>query len=103
MAFVFRYGGAGRGPDDAVGVRISSQKHVLPADTAGRVDIAREGCVPPEIRRRYPALPIVLTTGYVEAAADARDQGFGLLLKPFSIEALAEALGVPSEPAKSPM
>jgi PAS domain S-box-containing protein len=56
-----------------------------------------------EIRRRYPALPIVLTTGYVEAAADARDQGFGLLLKPFSIEALAEALGVPSEPAKSPM
>jgi signal transduction histidine kinase len=48
-----------------------------------------------EIRRRYPTLPIVLTTGYVEAAAGMGDGEFELLPKPFTIEALADALGVP--------
>ena len=47
-----------------------------------------------EIRRRLPDLPVILTTGYVEAAADMKDGEFELLLKPFSVEALAEALGV---------
>ena len=47
-----------------------------------------------EIERRYPHLPIVLTTGYVEAAAGIKDRQFGLLLKPYTLEALAEALGV---------
>ena len=47
-----------------------------------------------EIRRRHPDLPILLTTGYVESAADIKDGEFNLLLKPFSLEALAEALGV---------
>ena len=47
-----------------------------------------------EIRRRHPDLPVILTTGYVEAAADMTDDEFDLLLKPFSVEALAEALGV---------
>jgi hypothetical protein len=37
---------------------------------------------------------VLLTTGYVEAAADLSDGEFDLLLKPFSVEALAEALGV---------
>jgi hypothetical protein len=35
-----------------------------------------------------------LTTGYVESAADIRDGEFNLLLKPYTLEALAEALGV---------
>jgi CheY-like chemotaxis protein len=47
-----------------------------------------------EIRRRHPDLPIVLTTGYVEAAADMKDGEFDLLPKPFSVEVLARALGV---------
>ena len=47
-----------------------------------------------EIRRRHPDLPVILTTGYVEAAADMEDGEFELLLKPFSVEALADALGV---------
>ena len=47
-----------------------------------------------EIRRRHPTLPIVLTTGYVDATAGMKDEEFGLLLKPYSLEALAEALGV---------
>ena len=47
-----------------------------------------------EIRRRHATLPIVLTTGYVESVADLKDGEFTLLLKPFSLEALAEAFGV---------
>jgi CheY-like chemotaxis protein len=47
-----------------------------------------------EIKRRHDHLPIILTTGYVEAAAGIRDDEFLLLSKPYSLEALAEALGV---------
>jgi len=47
-----------------------------------------------EIRRRHADLRVILTTGYVEAAADMNAGEFGLLLKPFSVEALADALGV---------
>ena len=47
-----------------------------------------------EIRRRHPELPILLTTGYVEAASDMKDGEFDVLPKPFSLESLAEALGV---------
>ena len=47
-----------------------------------------------EIERRQPNLPIVLTTGYAESAAGMEDGKFALLLKPYSLEALAEALGV---------
>jgi CheY-like chemotaxis protein len=47
-----------------------------------------------EIRKRQPRLRILLTTGYVEAAADMEDGEFDLLPKPFSLEALADALGV---------
>jgi len=47
-----------------------------------------------EIKRRHQNLPIILTTGYVEAAADMKDEEFHLLPKPYSLEALAEALGV---------
>jgi len=47
-----------------------------------------------EIRRRHPALPVLLTTGYVEAVADMEEGEFDLLPKPFTLEALADALGV---------
>jgi CheY-like chemotaxis protein len=47
-----------------------------------------------DIRNRHPRLPIILTTGYVEAAADLKDGEFHLLPKPFSLESLADALGV---------
>jgi CheY-like chemotaxis protein len=47
-----------------------------------------------EVRRRHPGLTIVLTTGYVEAAADIKDGEFALLPKPFTLEALAAALRV---------
>ena len=46
-----------------------------------------------EIRRRHPDIPIILTTGYVESAAGMNDGEFDVLLKPFSVEALAKALG----------
>ena len=47
-----------------------------------------------EIRRRYPTLSVVLTTGYVEAAADMEEQEFSLLPKPYTLESLAVALGI---------
>jgi signal transduction histidine kinase/CheY-like chemotaxis protein len=60
---------------------------MMPGGVNG-VELARE------IRRRHPGLPIILTTGYVEAAADVEDGEFALLPKPFTLEALATALGV---------
>ena len=51
-----------------------------------------------EIRRRHPQLPVLLTTGYVESAADMADGEFQLLLKPYSVQALADALGVGQVP-----
>jgi CheY-like chemotaxis protein len=43
-----------------------------------------------EIRRRQPNLPVVLLTGYAEAAANIADGK--LLLKPYTLESLAEVL-----------
>ena len=60
---------------------------MMPGGVSG-LELARE------IRKRLPRLPIILTTGYVEAAARMEDAEFQLLLKPYSLEALAEALGV---------
>ena len=60
---------------------------MMPGGVSG-VQLARE------IRRRHPEVPILLTTGFVESAAGIRDGEFNLLLKPYSLEALAEALGV---------
>jgi DNA-binding LytR/AlgR family response regulator len=47
-----------------------------------------------EIRRRHPDLRVVLTTGYVEAAAGLVDGEFDVLLKPYTAEALAAVLRV---------
>ena len=45
------------------------------------------------IRARDPDLPVVLTTGFSEAAAAATAERFRLLSKPYGIEALATVLG----------
>ena len=60
---------------------------MMPGGVSG-LELARE------IRRRYPNLPVTLTTGYVEAAAGMREGEFGLVLKPYSLEELADALGI---------
>ena len=62
---------------------------MMPGGISG-LELARE------IRRRQPDLPIVLTTGYAEAAAGMEDGKFGLLLKPYSVETLMEALSAQS-------
>jgi CheY-like chemotaxis protein len=60
---------------------------MMPGGVSG-VDLGRE------IRNRQPGLAVVLTTGYVEAASGIKDGEFKLLAKPYSLEALADALGV---------
>ena len=60
---------------------------MMPGDISG-VELARE------IKRRHPQMPIALATGYAEAAAGLKDGEFKLLLKPYSVEELADALGV---------
>ena len=47
-----------------------------------------------EIRRRNPDLRVLLTTGYVESVADMKEGEFDVLPKPFTLEALADVLGV---------
>jgi signal transduction histidine kinase/CheY-like chemotaxis protein len=47
-----------------------------------------------QIRRRHPALPILLTTGYVESVSGMEDGEFEVLLKPYTVESLAAALGI---------
>jgi signal transduction histidine kinase/CheY-like chemotaxis protein len=58
---------------------------MMPGGVSG-LELARE------IRRRKPALPVVLVTGFAEAAAGLEDGHFGLLLKPYTVESLAAAL-----------
>lgn len=45
-----------------------------------------------EIKRLYPTLPIVLTSGYSPALAQGNSQSFTFLQKPYSVEALARLL-----------
>ena len=58
---------------------------IMPGEMDG-LDLARE------IALRRPDLPIVLTTGYSDAAASAVAQGIRLLVKPYRIEDLAAEL-----------
>jgi len=58
---------------------------MMPGGMSG-LELARE------IKRRQPKLPVVLVTGYAEAAASMEAGKFGLLLKPYTLEALVEAL-----------
>ncbi len=45
-----------------------------------------------EIRRKYPKLPVVLTSGYSHVLAQNGTHGFELLSKPYSIEDLSRVL-----------
>jgi two-component system NtrC family sensor kinase len=44
------------------------------------------------IRRLYPAMPVLLATGYSDSGRDAVQQGFVVLPKPFDLAALEQAL-----------
>ncbi|MGA7808844.1 PAS domain-containing protein [Bradyrhizobium sp.] len=59
---------------------------MMPGSMSG-VELVRE------IRKRRPELPVVLATGYQEAAAGAAKDGIGVLLKPYTLEELASAIG----------
>jgi len=59
---------------------------MLPDGVSG-LDLARE------IRQRRPALPIVLTTGYVGSVNGMEGGEFHLLLKPYTSETLEDAIG----------
>lgn len=52
-----------------------------------------------DIRGLYPALPIVLTSGYSHILAESGTRGFDLLRKPYSIDELARTLRSVSERA----
>jgi signal transduction histidine kinase/ActR/RegA family two-component response regulator len=58
---------------------------VMPGEMDG-IQLARE------IRKRRPGLPVVLTTGFSEAAAAANQDGLRLLVKPYRMEQLASEL-----------
>jgi PAS domain S-box-containing protein len=45
-----------------------------------------------EIRRRYPDLPVVLTSGYSHVLAEEGRHGFELLHKPYAVEDLSKVL-----------
>ena len=45
-----------------------------------------------EIRHRRPEMPVLLTSGYSAAAAQANAEGFQVLAKPYQMAALADAL-----------
>jgi DNA-binding NtrC family response regulator len=44
------------------------------------------------VRRLYPKLPVLLTTGYSSSAQDALRRGFDVLQKPYNLAALESAL-----------
>jgi CheY-like chemotaxis protein len=45
------------------------------------------------VRERWPALSVVLTTGYIEAARAATTLGLEVLVKPYPLQLLIETLG----------
>ncbi|MGA3398447.1 MAG: ATP-binding protein [Acetobacteraceae bacterium] len=47
-----------------------------------------------EIRRRWPAMPVILVSGYAASAGDARALGVPVLLKPLELARLVDAVRV---------
>jgi CheY-like chemotaxis protein/anti-sigma regulatory factor (Ser/Thr protein kinase) len=45
-----------------------------------------------QVRTRWPATPVVLTSGYSHVLSEDKQHGFPLLQKPYSVEALSKAL-----------
>jgi K+-sensing histidine kinase KdpD len=58
---------------------------VMPGDWDG-LELVRQ------VRRRKGDVPVLLMTGYSSAAAQAREEGYTLLEKPFNLEQLARGL-----------
>ncbi|KQW82031.1 hypothetical protein ASC65_12060 [Brevundimonas sp. Root1279] len=97
-------------------VRAANAAEALRAlETDGRFDMMFSDMVMPgdmdglalaqEVRRRRPELPVLLTTGFSEAASSATGEDFALLLKPYGIETLALALHdalAPDAPPQEP-
>ena len=50
-----------------------------------------------EVQRRWPDLPVVLTSGYSHILAEEGSHGFELLQKPYTVEGLMGVLGGPPE------
>ena len=67
------------------GVDVVLSDVMMPGGMNG-TDLARE------IRRSRPGLPVVLATGYIEAARSAMAEGMEVLVKPFQLDALAAIL-----------
>ena len=89
--------------DAGIGVtRVGSAREALDAlEEAEGIDIVLSDVMMPgmsgaelarTLRVRYPAMPVVLTTGYVEAARAAMAEGFAVLVKPYSFETLVTTL-----------
>jgi CheY-like chemotaxis protein len=45
-----------------------------------------------EVRRRFPHVPVVLTSGYSDVLAEEGRHGFELLHKPYAVEELSQVL-----------
>jgi CheY-like chemotaxis protein len=58
---------------------------VMPGSMTG-LDLARR------IRRYFPSQPILLVTGYSDAAAEVAAEGFSILAKPYRANALSDAI-----------
>jgi PAS domain S-box-containing protein len=58
---------------------------VMPGEMTG-LDLAKE------VREKWPALPVLLVTGYSDQAAKAVEDGFPLLSKPYQPELLVRAM-----------
>ena len=69
---------------------------VMPGGVTG-LQLARD------IRSRQPTLRILLTTGSVDSPAGMKDGEFPLLLKPYTVDSLACALGVAFGTSVAPM
>jgi PAS domain S-box-containing protein len=64
---------------------------VMPGERNG-LDLART------VRERWPSLPMLLTTGYSEAANRATEEGFTLLTKPYTPDTLLRAVAELNSP-----
>ena len=54
-----------------------------------------------EVRRLYPDIPVILTSGYSHVLAQNGQHGFELLHKPYSVEQLSRVLRKPSRGRRS--
>jgi signal transduction histidine kinase/ActR/RegA family two-component response regulator len=67
------------------GIDVVFSDVMMPGGMSG-VELARE------VRARWPGLPVMLTTGYIEAARSAVAEGLEVLVKPYALETLVIAL-----------